>query len=329
MDIKELKSVLKLLKVGASKEKIPFYQSYLSSDKGRLKTCNNEVYISLDKFLDFKGDTNIYVLDSIINKIDDEFELTQVNDTTLKIISGNFESELVIEEAGFPEKEKPNVPLSIVTEDFLQLAKLAFKFTGVHIGQHVYVGNEFLCAYTGEQVFFAYHDLNIETPVLISRNVFQTLAPGTSIGITEYNTVVDYGFGYGIFTSDLITQYPIDKLTEFMDASTSNLIDIVVAEDLKKAVDKVSTVFHGERKSVASFINAENNLRIEAESVINGRSQIDIDSMSDTEFNISFDLSFLKNVPDDFMICVNPDMLNRLIAVKNETDTTIVMMGVA
>lgn len=329
MDIKELKSVLKLLKVGASKEKIPFYQSYLSSNKGRLKTCNNEVYISLDKFLDFKGDTNIYVLDSIINKIDDEFELTQVNDTTLKIISGNFESELVIEEAGFPEKEKPNVPLSIVTEDFLQLAKLAFKFTGVHVGQHVYVGNEFLCSYTGEQVFFAYHDLNIETPVLISKNVFQTLAPGTSIGITEYNTVVDYGFGYGIFTSDLITQYPIDKLTEFMDTSTSNLIDIVAAEDLKKAVDKVSTVFHGERKQVASFINAENNLRVEAESVINGRSQIDIDSMSDTEFNISFDLSFLKNVPDDFMICINPDMLNRLIAVKNETDTTIVMMGIA
>jgi hypothetical protein len=75
--MKRLLRYLPLLRIGSSKDDYPLYAQLIHFGD-TIRACNDETFISVDNFgIDVKGNTNLFVLDSVLNKLPDNYEVSQ------------------------------------------------------------------------------------------------------------------------------------------------------------------------------------------------------------------------------------------------------------
>jgi hypothetical protein len=305
-----MKKFLPVLKIGASKDDYPHYASYVNITGGQLQTCNKKESVVFDLDTGFEGSVNIYVLEDVLkNTINPDIE--QIGNE-LHISEGDFRSILTIEDIGFPQIKDPSTKGLKISDDIINTLKTANVFTGTGIYNYIYLGKEFIVSTDGSRMFFKSLKSNIETPIPVNSSIISTLNNECVLASSEENAVVVYKNGYIIFTVPYLDTYPIEKITNFIKESRTNLQKICNVAVLQDAIKKVSSVFIGESVGFVSLENKDNTLGIKATSEVNGTSFIGIASEVRDEFKMSINCEFLKGINLDFDVYVDVNNSDRL-----------------
>ena len=69
--MKDILQKLQILKIGALNKDYPVYAQYLNSKDGLLQTCNGREFVQVECELPFDGLVNIFVLESVLSKVED------------------------------------------------------------------------------------------------------------------------------------------------------------------------------------------------------------------------------------------------------------------
>jgi hypothetical protein len=334
----DLKNSVALLKVASEKRIFPLYSSYMSSKDGKLRTTNDHNYMCLDHDIGYDGDVNIYLFDAILNKLDVQASIIKEKDELI-ITSEGYQSKLTTLDTGFPEKDMPDCPMTEIDEAFVNNVLMASKFTAREIdGWKAYVcvdqDNIYGMSLYSAPVFHSTHNLNIPETLGLSRKVVQTLAPGTSIGISDGNLVVKYGeLGFGIFSCLPMKDYPTTALLDFVNISKREATSVGFVSELSNAVGRVVPIFHGEAQNVVILKNKADTpdgpvLNIYGASMYNGTSQVDLPNTCDVDFSMHLSVPKLKSVPSHYTFGYRvKENKGQLVCIHN--NNTIIVLGEA
>lgn len=334
--MEELKSLLPLLKVGAKKQIIPLYASFMHSQDGVLSTYNNDIYMSFNKDLGFEGDVNIFLFDAVVAKQDDQFEITKDGDE-IHITNDGHHSKLLTMDTGFPVKEQPICDMVQLDETFVRNVLLASKYIapeGMGLKSYVCVDEEGMYAYSSdyEPIFHATHNLPFSEPIGLSKTVVATLSAGCKVGIYDKNVVVQYGeLGFGIFTCHNMDSYPREDVYKLVIEGKRGAHGIGFVSEIKESIDTVMPIFYGEKQNIVSLENEITSdgpvLTVLGASMYNGESRSKLFNACGEKFRMLLKVLYVKNVPDPFsvgyrplgntgeLICVNED---KTILIKGE-----------
>ena len=326
--MKELKKLLSILKLGATSENYPPFGSYLISDGETLKTFNADIYVSLDYKAPFIGAVNIYVFDSILANLTDDAEFKQKDDK-LYIRDNNFKADLdIIEEPDIPIKEKPKVPTIEITEELLNSLKLANKFISASEPQYMYIymGKNFISATNRSKVFLK--DISeTDTSISLDSKILSSLIIGTKLGATNKNVFIDYGFGFLLSQAHIVEEFPIEKISSYVYQSkeeTTKLCNIAVLQD---AIKKLSPIFYAEKGLNILIETKDKSLVVSAESTLNGVLKVNYDIQMEEEYSMEFDPNYVKGIPMDYDIFINPKITSMKRLYLSNDESEIVLLG--
>ena len=247
--------------------------------------------------------------------------------------AGQFKTVLKCANTNMPKLDKPSIETYTLTPDFLFKLKLGLRYCAKNFSPYVYVDKNKMFAYTNEQIYTASHTLDPAVAFGITKEIDSTLYDDCSIGVYNDNIFVSYpDIGFGIFTSERLLNYPKDDIINFMTESTSKLEALCSVDLIKEEMEKISPVFFKETNHFMSMTTRGGNMTLSATSMVNGTADSQIPVLSGVDYALNVDMKLIRNIPDGFVIAVNPDIKKkkRLIAY-NEKDfggnTYIVTLG--
>jgi hypothetical protein len=323
--MKKLIRYLPILKVGCSRDDYPLYAQLVHLGK-TIRTCNDETFISVDNLgLDVKGNTNLFVLDSVINSLPENYEVTQ-NEQFIEISANKFKTKLALLDIDFPNFDNPSVHMVEIDESLLNKISTAYRFTGEDLLSYIYVDQFGICGTSGHRTYTFSADLDLEEGLFLNKKILSVLEEGNSIGKDENgNTILDFGDGFGLFTVDLTDDYPINKIRSFVATQSKGLHELCNVIALQVAVERISHIFFGEKTHLITLVNKNNELRVVAESAMNGKAEAVVESELEDKFILTMNVEFLKHVPDRFDVFVKRELGGLFLMAGDER---IILMGV-
>lgn len=334
--MKDLLMIMKTLKAGASNDAYPIYSPYLYSDGKSVSTCNTSTFvrIHLTKPLPFKGYVNIFILEEVLNLVGEDMTVEVIEPKgdepeILRIRSGSYKTDLnLLQNLGMPDMEQPNFTKSIqLNEETLAVWRYALQYVGRESLSPLYIDKEGLCASDGYRIFINVTQHDLVGKLSLNKKIMNFLKEQYSIMADEKGNVnVGFSNGFAIFTTDSLDFYPYDRIRDFMNTTKTNVNLLCNIGLLRDCAEKVSPIFHGEAEQYCTITNLNKKMVVKAESKINGTAEVEVDSMSDTEFKLVFNLKNIKNTPFDFDCFINKERQDRLF-LANSNGSFIGLMG--
>jgi len=335
--MKSLLLDMKTLKAGASNDAYPVYSPYLFSDGKTVRTCNNNVFISINRStpLPFKGYVNIFILEEVLNLVGEDatFEVIppkeQDGPEILRIKSGSYKTDLnLLQNLGMPEQEEPDFTKSIkLDEDILGVWRYALQYVGRESLSPLYIDKEGLCASDGYRIFTNATSYDIDGKLSLNKKIMNFIKDSYSImADPKGNVCVKYNNGFAIFTTEGLDFYPYDRIRDFINNTKNNVHLLCNISLLRDCTEKVSPIFHGESEHYCTITNSNKKLKILAESTMNGTAEVEAESQTDIEFKLMINAKSFKSVPFDFDVFIASERQDRLYLANGE-GSSIGLMG--
>ena len=318
-----MKELLPFLKQASSNKEYPIYASYLHSDGKSLSTYDNYLYMKFDYEAPFKGDVNIFMLDSILHNLK-EYTIKQQSENKLFIEGSGAKYNIVISNYNFPDIQKEITEYKYITDELLNLLKYASFFLGNDIYSYIYIDKDKLVATNINKLF--YHKFeNFEiNPLLISKRLLSVISNEASIGIIDNTIGVKYQNGIVLQAIPKVESYPIDRISTYLEKETKNLKLIVNIALIRDAISKLNPIFSGEKATIINIANKHNKCRLIAESALNGRAVVEINSDLEDIVDINVNSKYLKNISYDYDLFIND---NNNLVCRNDDDSFIIFKG--
>jgi hypothetical protein len=291
----------KLILSSVSKEAYPLYASYITSDPGSIRVCNNSSYIQINKSLPFKGSTNVFVLMSLLDKMPDEGVEYKFTKTDLAISYPGFSTKLNVVDLNVPKLELQNEEFVDIDSTLLSILGLAKKFTGKDdIAKNVLVAKDGIYSTDNYRAFIYNKDIDVGDDLLFLDNkIISVLEEGFGVGISHNNNVgVTFPGGFGIFTTEPVRFYPNNKIRNFMLSLKKNNTYLCTSEQMQECMDKLSPIFFGESKKMVTIESNDSKVFIKGASRMNGEARIFLtESSSDLDLNVAITIESFKDIP--------------------------------
>jgi len=317
-----MKKYLSRLKFGISNSSFPVYAQYINSIDDKLIACNDEVYISVDKPVGFTGSVNFFVLENFL-KTSDSINMKQKNNTLL-LSDDRLRTSLPILQYDINIIPKPDIRMVPITKEIYDILILASKFVG-GLYSSLCIEGANIYSTDGIRLFYTTNSsLTLKEIIGLDRKVLSFLKVGDSLGIFNNKVVVEFEGGYAIFTMDNMSRYPTENIDSLISDSTKNLRKLCSVQQIQSSCQRLSPIFFGEQIAGITITNRKKKALIVAESLINGKAEIEIETDLDEDYEISMDSLLFKGIPDRFDIFTGnkKDML-----VLKDTVSTIFLMG--
>ena len=323
--MRELIKLLPRLGAGVSKDVFPLYGPFLHSDGQKVVTCNDEVYIETNIQLPFIGSVNFFVLDKLLKSTSEKLNIQKQESSQLSFVDGSLSSNLSMLEMEYPSFKKPDIKMVEVTGKLYNSLLLSTKFLGSGIYSNICVDAGVIISTDTSKIFFSVEDLVLSERMSLNSKIVSFLKVGDKIGTHNNNVVVEFEGGFGIFTSEDISRYPVTKIMSFIDKSKSSLKKICSINVVKEECAKLSHIFFGELIQEIEFSNEDYSLVMSAESVVNGKSQTKVKSDLQDKFSIKLDYSYLSHIPSSYLM-YRGDVDDKLLFKHEKDDSIIVLM---
>jgi hypothetical protein len=306
--MKDILQKIQMLKVGALNSDYPVYAQYLNSQDGLLQTCNGKEFVQVEYDLPFDGLVNIFVLESVLSKVEDleDMEMYQDGDK-IYIKCEAFKAKLNMLDRNyckFPYLTfKKFDSYVILTEELIETIEKAFNYIGSNIYSYVYINNKAIIASDMQKAFMSPVELDLKFPIGVNKTIIPLLSPGTKLGLSNDNIIVYYDeHNYAIFSGLIpIKDYPADKLSEFVvlsrsDTQLCNMLPIM------SAIHKITAVLHNEKLKMINFNhNGSGIMSVSTTSEMNGISDYQVNIGNDIDkFNINMDLNHINKITSDY-----------------------------
>jgi len=325
--MRDLIKYLPMLKAGASKENYPLYAQYLHIEDGFVSTCDDSAYVRVGFDMPFKGNVNLFVLETILKTLPDEYtvkegvDIVKINakgrDYNLNNVHNN--------DLPFPEIPKPKTKLLEIDEGLLSLMKSALSFVGSMEYASVYVDNKGLIATNGQRLIIYEQDTKLDTPVLLSKEIISSLKKGYEIGASG-NTIVEFPGGYAVFTTPHYSSYPVDNIREYAAFALADTELLLNVGEFKELLAKVDPIFFGEGKRIIDISNSNGIIEVSGKSPYNGTAKASTSSLLQDDFAMTIDADHFSAVPNEYDLHVHLGANDR-IAAKNHS-AEILLRGV-
>ena len=299
-----MKKYLDRLKFGVSNSSFPLYAQYVKFIDNKIITCNDEAYVSVDMPTEFDGSVNFFVLEEFLRKTSDDAKMKQKKNT-LVISDGHLRTSLPVLQFKTPILPNTHPEKVYITEGIYDVLMLASKFTGDGLYSSICVeGNSVYSTNIHRLFHTTLPHLVLKELLGLDKKVLSFIKVGDYIGIDKNKIIVDFKDGYAIFTMNNISRYPTEKMDVFISDSTKNVRKLCSVQQIQLPCQQLSPIFFGEQESEVSIINKGKKALIVAESLINGRAEIEIETELDEEYSINIDSSFFKGIPSDFDVFI-------------------------
>lgn len=303
-----MKELINIAKIGSSNATYPAYAPYVTFTGEEMVTCNDSIYVSLDYPSEFKGSTNIFVLSSILEKVENPAVI--VNKDKMVIKEGSFKTTLPMMDIQPKYLKFPETLKTIeITPTLYDVIKLALKFTNNKLAAYKYIAlnKRGVYATDGSRGFVYTTPLNLESPIFLDSSILKALTPGCQIGSLDGNVYVMLEYGFVVFTISMLSithEYPFEKI-DALTKMDDRYLPLISRGDLTPAIDKISPILFSEKRRICIFNNSKQQLTISAESAANGESQVSIDSLLSEDYKSVVSIDLLQNIPDTFTLYVN------------------------
>jgi hypothetical protein len=325
--MRDIIKYLPMLKAGTSKENYPLYAQYLHIEDGFVATCNDDAYVKVDFDMPFKGNVNLFVLETILKTLPDEYgvkegvDIVKINakgrDYNLNNIQNN--------DLPFPEIPKPDIECLEIDEGLLSLMKSALSFVGNMEYASVYIDDKGLVSTNGQRLLIYEQDTKLDTPILLSKEIISSLKEGYKIGASG-NTVVEFPGGYAVFTTPHYSSYPAENIRDYAAKALADTEPLLNVGEFKELLAKVNPTFFGEGKRIIDISNSNGIIEVSGKSPYNGTAKASMSSMLQEDFDMTIDADHFTAVPDDYDLHVHLGSTDR-IAAKNHV-AEILLRGV-
>lgn len=300
-----LVDLLQIAKQASRNTDVPLYSRFVNFDGETIRACNGRVFCSLDYPSDLHGAVNVYVLESILSKIENPV----IDSFTIK--DGNFHTNIVVEEMVFPSVVLPDRPSIEIDEVLYNTIKRALKYTKAKDDMLSYVGIRQDGVYSSDRHYRVFRDYRWKyggPSILINSTIFKSIQIGYRIFAYEGNTYVVFDDGYFVFTMDKLSvfdEFPFNRIAE-LTKKTDKQEFLCNSAQVTDAVKRVSPILSGEQKDAVTISNEKKRIVVFAESTINGTSYVELDSSIDTKFTTTMSADIFKDIPFDFDIFIDP-----------------------
>jgi len=321
----ELLKITEILKIGATSKNYPPYGQYMVSESGILQTNNDNVFVNIEFDLPFNGGVNIFVLNDLLKKLDQDkpFHLSSEGNI-LTIESGNSKTDLNIHPIKIPQP-KVGIPEKLVDISIASILRHASKFAGSGSYGYVFIDNNAVIAYDSKRFFVA--DI-IETGVKLGlgKSALSLINDDCSIG--EKDGIVHIQMNeadYAKFSEYVkFDEVPTNKIKAIVKNTFVDSKSICEVKALKEAADLLSPVFFGERSHFITLKSGD-ALMVSASSAVNGESQVKLVADNNLEFTINLGVELLKTIPDSYRMYYSPKFPDRVLFLFEQC--SIVMMA--
>lgn len=327
--MRDLVKHLPMLKAASSKENYPMYAQFLNVTDEYVSTCDDLSYVRVYFKMPFTGLVNLYVLETILKTLPDEYKVKQKGDKIFALAKG-VDYELKTADYDFPVIEVPKeVSMMEVDEGILDVFKLALSFTGELEYESVYVDKDGLLSTTGQRLLMYHQSTSLKNPLMLSRKIIQSLQVGDKVGVgSNNNVVVDFPNGYAMHTVPMAATYPAENIREWASSMVTDLEPIISVGEFKKLIAQVNPIFFGESQRTVHIYNTDKTITVKAESPFNGEASASAKSELDDEFEILMNADFFSAVPDSYMLHAQLGQSERIVARSEVADIILAGMRI-
>ncbi len=325
--MRDLVKYLPLLKAGASKENYPLYAQSLHVGQGFVSTCNDAAYIRVDYEMpmEFYGNVNLFVLETILKTLPDEFTITKDPDGIIIKAKGLI-YRLNQADFEFPEFAKPDKGELEVDEGFLSILKAAVSFTGDFEYEGIYVDGEGLIATNAQKLLLYNQPTGLKKPIVLTREIVNILDVGFKIGVEPSdNTVVTFPNGYAIFVTPHFSAFPADTIRSWGIGTLKDTQPLTSVSEFRGLLSQVAPIFFGEGKRLIRIENYNNTVEVSGESPYNGKAKAQCNSAIKDLWATKMDMDLFGAVPDGYDIHIKLGVKD--IMAKNEI-SEIILVGI-
>ena len=324
--MRDLIKYLPVLKMAASKENYPTYAQYVHCGDRFVSTCDDVAFVKVDFDMPFRGNVNLFVLETILKTLPDEYKL-ETDQDTVKVVTKKTQYVLNIADLPFPELDRPDAEKFVIDEGNLEILKTSVNFTGVSEYENIYLDKDGLISTNGQRLFIYDQENILETPIMLNKKIISNLAVGYSIGVGDNgNVVIDFPDGYALFTTPHYSTYPAENIREWASKALPNTKPLINVGEFKDLLAKVNPIFFGEAKRFIHIENHARSLEITGESPFNGKAAANCKSDLKETFVMDIDADHFATVPNEYDLHVRVGTNDR-IAAKNHV-AQILLWGI-
>lgn len=305
---------IKKLKVGSENTVYPMYAAYVYSDGNSLTTCNDENFVKIKEEVPFKGCVNLFVLENVLKSLNDGYNIVDY-DGYIEIIYQNFKTTLNKLDIKMPSLPTPEGLTWIDIDDDIYTSLVEAQKCLSANGKYSYVMLTPYGIISSDMRKLYYNPSTITSTIGLNKKMISLLSIGDKVACdSEHNVFIKFVDGYAKLEADILSDYPLDKIKEFIDRTITNKKRVAGFSYIKSSLEKISTIFFGEKTPVIELLNENNKLRIIGESMLNGKAKDIIDSEVEDQFGIQVFFDDLKVVSLDYDLWYNESDLNTVIA---------------
>lgn len=333
-----LKQYIPLLKKGTSNNGVPFYSNLIKFTGNSVETCNTQVYVKVKFESQIKGCTNFFVLEKAITRLPATTAYLQ-KDNQIKLANDTTKFSLPIDDIEFPDIPIEDMELIDVDEELYNTLTLAVQFCSTDKESrpqehpYVYISNTEIIATDGKRLFVKDVNVNLTTPLALSRTVISTLSVGSKVGSASVNglknTVVITGDATMVFVCkpDVKVNFPLTQIHEMLNGLNEKVVKITNIVPFMQGINQVSSIFINEKDPVINLDIIDNTLVIEASTMLTGSAKYVIPEIPvDGNIHISVSPTKLINLPTDYDLYIDTTNSKRLVFKNNNSIVVIAAM---
>jgi len=328
--MKELLKILPVLKMGCRNAEYPLHAKHIISTGTHVITHNGDTFVMIDYKLPFTGGVNIYILNTILKNLSDEY-LYDIDDNMLRFFDDNYSAKLVIDQfdlSDFEEFVKKNeevvsCQLNTISYDAI---KLACNFTGVDDLKFVVLKDNMILSTNRQKVFFSGVGVGTEDRIAFDPRLINFLSPIHMIGTIDNNTVINFDGGFLVQSTTSIYDFPVANIISFVERVKDNLIPFMEFNKLKEAMDRIFPMSIGEIFYVSVKTN-EDKINVRFESEVNGIAEVQLDRENDVDVDIILDGAAVRKIEDETYYAYLDKKDNNLILKSDKYLISLINVG--